>query len=471
MNLYNKYRPQKFSELVDQEPIVKTLKGALTQNKIAHAYLFSGPRGTGKTSCARILAKAVNCENLSNAEPCNQCRPCLEIKEGKALDLIEIDAASNRGIDEIRDLREKIKTAPSGLKYKVYIIDEVHMLTKEAFSALLKTLEEPPSHAIFILATTEIHKIPQTIISRCQRFDFRKISKNAIKKTLSQIASKENFQIEDGVFSLICEVADGSLRDAVSFLDQLSSVSDKKITLEAAEKILGILDKKFSLEFLKAILEKDNIKALTLIEQIIEKGGSLTWFCKNTIEILRKILLTKIKNLPVKENEYSILLSLKVKEIKILLEKFNEIEKEIKFSSFPQLPFELFIAENINQSSEENLSKEKTEESWIDIISKIKSKNISHYSFLLNSCLLEEKEEKLMLGFPSEFYLNQLKNLEFRNSLENTLSEILGKEIKLIGKLIPKEIFERKKPKIERKIPKEGKIKEILDIFKGELIE
>jgi len=228
--LYRKYRPQKFSEFVGQEHIVKTLTNAISSGLISHAYLFYGPRGSGKTTIARLFAKAVNCQNRKGGdfEPCNQCFSCKEISEGRAVDLIEIDAASHRGIDEIRDLREGIKFAPTRLKYKVFIIDEAHQLTKEAANALLKTLEEPPSHAIFILATTEIHKMIPTIISRCQRFDFRKLTVPEILKKLEIICQKEKIKIEKVALELIAQNAQGSMRDAESLLDQVSTSFDKK---------------------------------------------------------------------------------------------------------------------------------------------------------------------------------------------------------------------------------------------------
>src|SRR5918911_448970 len=241
--LYLKYRSQTFSDLVGQDAIARTLQNAVSEGRVAHAYLFSGVRGTGKTSTARILAKAINCLNRQGAEPCGSCSACLEIGSGAAVDLVEIDAASNRGIDEIRDLRERVKYLPASLKMKVYIIDEAHMLTSEAFNALLKTLEEPPAHVLFVLATTEPHKIPLTVASRCQRFDFRRIDTPTIASRLARIVSSEGVAVEPAVLQLLARLARGSMRDAITILDQLMGQSASgSLTVGAVQELLGMAD-------------------------------------------------------------------------------------------------------------------------------------------------------------------------------------------------------------------------------------
>src|ERR1700730_11583350 len=239
--LYSIHRPQRFDDLVGQQAAVQTLKNALSADRVAHAYLFSGIRGTGKTSTARILAKAVNCENRVDGEPCNQCPPCLAITDSSATDLIEIDAASNRGIDEIRDLREKAKYLPALLRRKVYIIDEAHQLTPEAFNALLKTLEEPPGHVLFILCTTEAHKLPATIISRCQRFDFRRITAEDIAARLQHIAGREGLTVDHPALELIAAMAQGSMRDAITMLDQMASAGVERIDADSVRRQLGLV--------------------------------------------------------------------------------------------------------------------------------------------------------------------------------------------------------------------------------------
>lgn len=237
--LYRAWRPQNFKDVIGQEHIIKTLENALINNKFSHAYLFSGPRGTGKTSVAKIFSKAINCNNSIDGNPCNKCNTCVGITNGSIMDVIEIDAASNRGIEEIREIRENVKFTPTETKYKVYIIDEVHMLTTEAFNALLKTLEEPPEHVIFILATTEQHKIPLTIISRCQNFDFKRVSTKHMINRLKYVGEAEGYQIEEDALTLIARYSDGGMRDALSLLDQVMAVSDNTIIVDSILNISG----------------------------------------------------------------------------------------------------------------------------------------------------------------------------------------------------------------------------------------
>lgn len=285
-----KYRPQRFDEVVGQEHITTTLKNSISANRVAHAYLMTGPRGVGKTTTARILAKALNCVDESNAEPCNSCEMCEAIQRGQLMDIVEIDAASNRGIDEIRSLRESVKYAPTKGKYKVYIIDEVHMLTRESFNALLKTLEEPPSHTIFVFATTDAHRVPTTIVSRCQRYDFRRITVDAIKTLLSSIAEREGIAADDKTLSLIARKADGGLRDAESFFDQAAAFCDNKLDFEAVVKAFNFIDDEIYFSVTDAALERDFAKAFEVADSVYQNGWSFQDFLDGLVEHYRNLM-------------------------------------------------------------------------------------------------------------------------------------------------------------------------------------
>ena len=291
---YRRWRPQTLADVVGQEQATKTLQNALSSSHVSHAYLFCGPRGTGKTSTGRILAKAVNCLTTEGkGEPCNTCERCQAITEGRALDVIEIDAASNTGVDNIRDLRERVNYAPNEARYKVYIIDEVHMLSTSASNALLKTLEEPPPHAIFVLATTEIHKVLPTIMSRCQRFDFRRISQADVVTKLTHISGKEAIKIEPEALRLIARAATGSLRDAENLLEQLTTYYGKKVTLQQVQTILGITGDWRAKEMVKHIVDNDITNGISTLNSISNDGLDLRQFARELVEYLRALLLVK----------------------------------------------------------------------------------------------------------------------------------------------------------------------------------
>ena len=289
--LYRKYRPQTFSELAGQEPIARTLRNAVAARKVAHAYLFSGPRGTGKTSTGRLLAKAANCRDPQDGEPCNKCDACLSFLEGRAIDLVELDAASNRGIDEIRSLRDKVGFAPAGVDFKVYIIDEAHMLTEPAFNALLKTLEEPPPHAIFVLATTEPHKIPATIGSRCQRFDFHRIPLQSAIDRLDYICKQEGISCPQEGLELIARMSTGSLRDAINLLEQVVDYHGCELTVENVQSGLGLSDDSRSADLARLVLQRDLGGGLALIASVRDDGLDLRQFQRDLVSYLRRLLL------------------------------------------------------------------------------------------------------------------------------------------------------------------------------------
>ena len=285
-----KYRPQRFEDVIGQEHVSRTLMNAVRAGRIAHAYLFSGPRGTGKTSSARVLAKALNCEHGPTPEPCGVCEFCRAVQEGRALDVIEIDAASNRGIDEIRDLREKVKYSPAEARAKVYILDEVHMLTSEAFNALLKTLEEPPAHSFFVLATTELHKVPATILSRCQRFDFRQIPVGKIAAALAQIAQREGIIAEPAALESIARAADGAMRDAESIFDQVVAFTEGDVTLAVVDSVLGVTDSETLAQITDAIVAGDVAASFDLVDQIMGAGKDVGQLLSDLTIYLRDLM-------------------------------------------------------------------------------------------------------------------------------------------------------------------------------------
>jgi DNA polymerase-3 subunit gamma/tau len=291
-----KWRPQDFSQLVGQDHISVTLTNALKNNRVPQAILFTGPRGTGKTSSARIFAKALRCPNAVDFVPCNQCSDCLEISQGRSSDVLEIDGASNNGVDSIRELRENVVYSPSSGKYKIYIIDEVHMLSTSAFNALLKTLEEPPSHVIFIMATTDVHKVPQTILSRCQRFDFRRISTRVILERLQEICTQENIEADSDALWMISLQGDGSMRDSQSLLDQVISFANGRLTLAEVAKILGLTDRALIHEALEAIFKRSPSSALTVLSKLNEAGAEAEHFIEDLLECLRHVLVLKIEH-------------------------------------------------------------------------------------------------------------------------------------------------------------------------------
>jgi len=292
-SLYRKWRSQTFSDLVGQEPIIRTLKNALSSGKLAHAYLFTGPRGTGKTSTARLLAKTINCADPVNGEPCNTCQQCLEITAGNSFNVIEIDAASNRGIDSIRDLRDKVMMPPSTGKYKVYVLDEAHMLTTEAFNALLKTLEEPPPYAVFVLATTDVHKMLPTVLSRCQRFDFKRITMRQIVEHLEYVAGQEHVQIERAAVELIARAAAGGMRDALSLLDQAIAYAGDEISLAQVQAMLGVADPRAVHKLITAVGSLDSVTVLHFIHELSEAGTDLRQLNVQVGEYWRALMLAK----------------------------------------------------------------------------------------------------------------------------------------------------------------------------------
>lgn len=354
--LYRKWRPRLWDEVVGQDHIVQTLKNAIATDRVGHAYLFSGPRGTGKTTTARLLAKAVNCTGEGIEKPCDKCANCLAVKNGSFLDLIEIDAATNTGVDDVRDLKEKINFAPNVGKYKIYIIDEVHMFTQNAFNALLKTLEEPPAHAIFILATTDLHKVPPTILSRCQRFEFRRIPVTTVVELLRKNADADGIQVSDDVLKLIARQSTGSMRDAISLLDQLSS-TNQEVTMDEAVTVLGTASHTAIVDIVDAIIIRDAGKGIDHLQHALDGGSEARQLARQMVDYLHNVLMLKsgrpklvdatreMRDVIARQAQ-----QLQTRQVLSALERFRLLVTDTRMTTWqPGLGFELALVETIEE--------------------------------------------------------------------------------------------------------------------------
>ncbi|MDU9419090.1 DNA polymerase III subunit gamma/tau [Staphylococcus lloydii] len=338
--LYRMFRPQAFSDVVGQEHVTKTLRNAISKGKQSHAYIFSGPRGTGKTSIAKVFAKAINCLNSDNGEPCNECAICKGITQGTNSDIIEIDAASNNGVDEIRNIRDKVKYAPSESKYKVYIIDEVHMLTTGAFNALLKTLEEPPAHAIFILATTEPHKIPPTIISRAQRFDFKSINHDQIVERLKFVAEEQQIDYDDAALDFVAKASEGGMRDALSIMDQAIAFGDDHLTLQDALNVTGSVDDEALNKLFSQIIDGDVKSAFSTYHQFVADGKEVNRLINDMIYFVRDTIMNKTADA---STEYDALMHFELETLYQMIDIINDTLVSIRFSVNQNVHFEVLL--------------------------------------------------------------------------------------------------------------------------------
>jgi DNA polymerase-3 subunit gamma/tau len=350
MALYRKWRPLKFDDVVEQEYIIKILKNAIAQNRIGHAYLFCGTRGTGKTTLAKIFSRAINCENPHDSNPCNECETCKGIISGSILDVLEIDAASNNSVDNIREIRDEVIYSPSKAKYKVYIIDEVHMLSTGAFNALLKTLEEPPPHIVFILATTEAHKLPVTILSRCQRYDFKRISIKSISLRIKEISDSNNISLNENAANLIAKLADGALRDGISILDQCLSLPKEEITLDDVVSVVGVVDINILANISDNIFNNNINSILEIIDSLTNYGKNLGKFITDLIEYFRNILIYKVSNNAENLVEFTDESLNKlgeqtkywsIEEISLIIKNLSSLENSIKWSVHPKTLIEV----------------------------------------------------------------------------------------------------------------------------------
>lgn len=405
-SLYRKYRPMRFEDVCGQQFIVKTLSNAIKNNKIGHAYLFCGTRGTGKTTIAKIFAKLVNCLNPLDNVPCGECEICLNENTDEIPDIIEIDAASNNGVDEIRELKNKIKLMPVMCKYKVYIIDEVHMLSTGAFNALLKTLEEPPEHVIFILATTEPQKLPITIISRCQRFDFKKINVLDISKRLKYISQKEGIDIDDEAIEEIAKLSEGAMRDAIGLLDQISSFTDSKITVEDIYTIRGSVSNRVLIELIEKYIDNDASSILSIVDDIYLSGKDFYRLSEDILVFYRNMLISKVapsyfedKSLQLKEDIMRLSSKIEVKRIERMIKKLEELLRNIKSSDYPRILFETTILSDLDL--DESFENEKTttekDKTFVMGINEVDSKSKNKEIKLdknINEIIKEEFKEK-----------------------------------------------------------------------------
>ena len=469
--LYNKYRPQTFEEVVEQKHIIKTLKSAITQNRVSHAYLFCGPHGIGKTSIARVFAKALNCEEGITTIPCNKCNICSSISNGSCIDVLEIDAASNRGIDEIRNLREKVNYLPTQARKKIYIIDEVHMLTTEAFNALLKTLEEPPAHVIFMMATTQPNKILPTILSRCQRFDLHLISSEDIVKRLKYIAKEEKIKITPSALSLIAKHSKGSQRDATGILDQLHSYTDKKIEEEDVASLLGVLDYKNLFKIVELIIKEDTAELIYLVDELSQLGRDLRQLVGDIIEHLRAILITKnvkastglvhvpkdLKAIFTRQSK-----QIELEEIHRLLDLFSQTYKDMRWASNNKLLLEIALIKATRLSLDDTisglLSRVKDLENKVRL--RLEEKPISADIYLRGK---EEKEDKEI----------EKEILEDEKGIQEEVQEIFEEEEKeLLEPEKVKEIeYEPEKLEIEEGIKVKKKVGKKTADFNFELVQ
>jgi DNA polymerase-3 subunit gamma/tau len=490
--LYRKYRPQTFEEIVGQNHVKTTLENEIQTGRFAHAYLFCGPRAVGKTTLARLLAKAINCDTRKEGEyePCNTCDHCREITEGKNMDIIEIDAASHTGVDNVREnIIGASRVAPSGLKYKVFIVDEVHMLSISAFNALLKVLEEPPANVVFVLCTTEVHKVPATIISRCERFDFKRVSISDIVKKLNYVITKEGIKVDKEILEAIARRSEGYVRDAESLLGQIVAISGREITREQADLVLPRSDIQEIINLINILGKKDTSRGVSLINNLVDSGVDLKRFTSDLIEVLRKMMLAKISPGLGDKLGYEIGESMELQlqdasqnidlqQLVVFINRFIRARNELKNSFIIQLPLELAITElcydsgnatkpapgaqagvpprkdtptagpepvagkqnegdpeqdkpATSQQPPDNLDQQAIASRWHEVLAKIKKHNHS-LSFILRVCRPKElKGNCLNLVFKYKFHKDRVQDGKIREIIENTLQEVYGARLSI----------------------------------------
>ena len=457
--LYRKWRPKTFEDVIGQDHVTKILKNEVASKRISHAYLFTGSRGTGKTSCAKILAKAINCENPIDGSPCGKCESCQSIENETCLDVAEIDAASNNGVENIRDMREEIVFTPSKCKYRVYIVDEVHMLSPGAFNAFLKTLEEPPKHVVFILATTELQKLPLTIISRCQKFRFYRLSQEAIEKRIKYICHEENIEIEDKAVSAIALAADGAMRDALSILDQCRGSCEKIIDEKSVRNMLGIADSGAVSDLISLMTSHDCPAALEKIDEIYRQSGNMAKLCEEMISNFRDLMISKVSGTsPKEENLSKISEKISLDDVIYSLEALKNAKKSMSTSADKKLEMEMaavklclrFSGEMHSEAKPEKAKKPEAkptqvtdEDYWQAVLNEMKKDSSLKALYIsLKDSKAHKTGNYILIESENTMAFEFLKKAELRASLKSIISKVLGKAYS-IGPYNKKKIEEK----------------------------
>jgi len=475
--LYRQWRPRRFSEVVGQPAIRRTLENALRADRVGHAYLFAGPRGTGKTTVARLLARAVNCQAPAGPEPCNECPPCRSALEGASPDVVEIDAASHRGIDEMRDLRERVRAAPAISRFRVYVIDEAHMLTPEAFNALLKTLEEPPSHAIFILATTEPHKMPVTVLSRCQRFDFRRVPEAEIRSALESVAAAEGAEVTSAAMAAMASRAEGSLRDALGLLEQCLAYAGSRLDLEQVHEVLGTVDGRFLERLAVGVRDGSVRELLALVEEVVAGGKDVRQLVRDLMDYLRGQLVAAVEG--GSDGGW------KPAELIRQLQEIARAEADMRWSPHPRLVLEMSllrlsptgamevagetVAPAPSPPAPESARARQPGIDWPRVLAAVQARSVPLHSFLRKASPIEAGEGRLTLAFAAGAEV-QMQRVAAGSPgiLEEVLAEVTGRGWEIRFEVAPLTRAGRRRKRDEANEPL---VSQTLSLFEGEVVD